>query len=68
VRSQNVYGDGLRLDDVAYIDDQTHRRTAVTAHLAEFLKGYIDAAEPEQGWLFPSRSEAGQRSTTRTPS
>jgi hypothetical protein len=39
----------------------------ITAHLAEFLKGYIDAAEPEQGWLFPSRSEAGQRSTTRSP-
>ena len=31
LRSQNVHDDGLRLDDVAYIDAATHRRMAGTA-------------------------------------
>lgn len=31
LRSQNVYNDGLRLNDVAYIDDHTHRRMEGTA-------------------------------------
>jgi type I restriction enzyme S subunit len=30
LRSQNVYDDGLRLDDVAYIDQETHSRMAGT--------------------------------------
>lgn len=36
------------------------REQPITAHLAEFLKGHIDAAEPGQVWLFPSsRSGTG---------
>jgi type I restriction enzyme S subunit len=31
LRSQNVYDDGLRLDDVAYINQQTHERMSGTA-------------------------------------
>jgi type I restriction enzyme S subunit len=31
LRSQNVHDDGLRLDDVAYIDRQTHERMSGTA-------------------------------------
>jgi type I restriction enzyme S subunit len=31
LRSQNVYDDGLRLDDVAYITDQTHEKMSGTA-------------------------------------
>ena len=31
LRSQNVYDDGLRLDDVAYIDPSTHSKMAGTA-------------------------------------
>jgi type I restriction enzyme S subunit len=31
LRSQNVYDDGLRLNDVAYIDQQTHSRMSGTA-------------------------------------
>ncbi len=31
LRSQNIYDDGLRLEDVAYIDKQTHRRMNGTA-------------------------------------
>jgi type I restriction enzyme S subunit len=31
LRSQNVYNDGLRLDDVAYIDPATHHRMSGTA-------------------------------------
>lgn len=36
------------------------REQPITAHLAEFLTGYIDVAEPGQVWLFPSgRSGTG---------
>jgi type I restriction enzyme S subunit len=31
LRSQNVYNDGLRLNDVAYIDQNTHRKMSGTA-------------------------------------
>jgi type I restriction enzyme S subunit len=31
LRSQNIYNDGLHLDDVAYIDRETHRRMSGTA-------------------------------------
>jgi len=31
LRSQNVHNDGLRLDDVAYISDETHERMSGTA-------------------------------------
>jgi type I restriction enzyme S subunit len=37
LRSQNVYDDGLHLDDVAYIDPATHARMAGTAVLAKDL-------------------------------
>jgi len=30
LRSQNIYNDGLRLDDVAYIDELTHKKMAGT--------------------------------------
>ncbi len=30
LRSQNIYNDGLRLDDVVFIDDQTHQRMSGT--------------------------------------
>ncbi len=36
------------------------REQPMTKDLAEFLKGYVDAAAPGQGWLFPStRSGTG---------
>ena len=31
------------------------REQPITQHLAEFLKGYLDAALPDQQWLFPSK-------------
>ena len=38
LRSQNIYNDGLRLDDVAFIDDETHLRMSGTAvHPADLL-------------------------------
>ena len=37
LRSQNIYDDGLRLDDVAFIDQETHRRMAGTAVQANDL-------------------------------
>lgn len=30
------------------------REQPITGHLAEFLKGYLEAAAPDQEWLFPS--------------
>jgi len=30
------------------------REQPITSYLVDFLKGYIEAAEPEQEWLFPS--------------
>lgn len=43
------------------------REQPITAHLAEFLKGHIDAAEPGQVWLFPSRSLAGHTKWIEEP-
>jgi len=38
LRSQNIYNDGLRLDDVAFIDEETHLRMSGTAvHPADLL-------------------------------
>ncbi len=37
LRSQNVYDDGLRLDDVAFIDVETHQRMGSTQVLARDL-------------------------------
>jgi type I restriction enzyme S subunit len=37
LRSQNVYDDGLRLDDVAFIDAETHQRMGSTKVLARDL-------------------------------
>jgi len=31
------------------------RQQPITRHLAEFLKGYVDSAAPDQEWLFPTR-------------
>jgi integrase len=31
------------------------REQPITTHLAEFLKGYIEASEPGQEWLFPAK-------------
>jgi integrase len=31
------------------------REQPITTHLAEFLRGYMESAEPEQVWLFPSK-------------
>jgi site-specific recombinase XerD len=35
------------------------REQPITAYLAEFLKGYVEAAEPGQEWLFPAKSANG---------
>ncbi|MGH8627573.1 MAG: tyrosine-type recombinase/integrase, partial [Gammaproteobacteria bacterium] len=35
------------------------REQPITEHLAEFLKGYVEAAEPGQVWLFPASSASG---------
>lgn len=36
------------------------REQPITAYLAEFLRGYVETAKPEQEWLFPSkRSPSG---------
>jgi type I restriction enzyme, S subunit len=37
LRSQNIYNDGLRLDDVAYIDQETHSRMSGTKVLPRDL-------------------------------
>jgi integrase len=34
------------------------REQPITAHLAEFLRGYVETAEPGQSWLFPSKTSA----------
>ncbi len=34
---------------------QVPQKQPITGHLAEFLRGYIDAADDGQVWLFPSR-------------
>jgi len=34
------------------------REQPITQHLALFLKGYIDTAEPDQVWLFPAKRSA----------
>jgi len=37
LRSQNIYNNGLRLDDVAFIDDRTHERMAASRVLPDDL-------------------------------
>ena len=39
------------------------RRQPITAHLADFLKGYIDSANEDDEWLFPSKTSAGGHTT-----
>lgn len=34
------------------------REQPITSHLADFLRGYVEAAKPGQEWLFPSASSA----------
>lgn len=34
------------------------REQPITSSLAEFLRGYVDSAKPEQIWLFPSKISA----------
>lgn len=60
----------IRLKDI-HLDKQSiyiphakagARQQPITQHLAEFLKGYVESAEPDQQWLFPARksySETG---------
>jgi integrase len=43
------------------------REQPITAHLAEFLKGYMEAAELGQEWLFPSESGAGHTKWIEEP-
>lgn len=56
LRSQNVHFDGLRLDDVAYIDERTHRRmrrSEVFAHdvLLNITGASIGRCCPVPEWL-----------------
>lgn len=44
------------------------REQPITTHLAQFLKGYIEALPPETPWLFPSpRAKQGHTTTIRKP-
>lgn len=44
------------------------REQPITAHLADFLRGYIESAEPGQEWLFPSpKSETGHAMNIEKP-
>lgn len=43
------------------------REQPMTKELAEFLKGYVDAAEPGQVWLFPARSATGHAMSIEIP-
>jgi integrase len=36
------------------------RAQPITKHLADFLRGYCDAAEPGQEWLFPARTKTAK--------
>ncbi|MCZ6474459.1 MAG: tyrosine-type recombinase/integrase [SAR324 cluster bacterium] len=44
------------------------REQPITGNLAEFLFSYVDAAQPEQEWLFPSvASETGHKTAIEKP-
>lgn len=43
------------------------REQPMTKDLAEFLKGYVDAAAPGQVWLFPARSATGHAMSIEIP-
>ena len=55
LRSQNIYDDGLRLDDVAYIDAQTHARMAGTAVRPKDLLLNITGGSMGRCCLVPER-------------
>lgn len=54
LRSQNIYDDGLRLDDVAFIDASTHQRMAGTAVLPGDLLLNITGGSMGRCALVPS--------------
>jgi type I restriction enzyme S subunit len=54
LRSQNVHDDGLRLDDVAYIDHQTHRRMEGTVVKPDDLLLNITGGSMGRCCLVPS--------------
>ena len=43
------------------------REQPITAHLVDFLKGYIEAAAPGQEWLFPANSRTGHTMNIEKP-
>ncbi|MBF0383611.1 MAG: site-specific integrase [Magnetococcales bacterium] len=44
------------------------REQPITAHLAEFLRGYVESAVPGQVWLFPAtRSKSGHTTAIEKP-
>jgi|SRR5579862_173479 len=54
LRSQNIYDDGLRLDDVAYIDDETNAKMAGTALRSDDLLLNITGGSIGRCCLVPS--------------
>ena len=54
LRSQNIYDDGLRLSDVAYIPDETHQKMARTAVRADDLLLNITGGSIGRCALVPS--------------
>lgn len=43
------------------------REQPMTKDLAEFLRAYVEAAEPDQVWLFPARSVTGHAMSIEIP-
>jgi integrase len=43
------------------------REQPITGHLADFLRGYVETAEPDQEWLFPASSETGHAISIEKP-
>ncbi len=43
------------------------REQPMTKDLTEFLRGYVEAAEPDQVWLFPARSATGHAMSIEIP-
>ncbi|MET8383229.1 restriction endonuclease subunit S [Streptosporangium canum] len=59
LRSQNIHFDGLRLDDVAYIDDETHREMrASQVHDGDVLLNITGASLGRVAYVPPGFGEA----------
>ncbi|MGH8558476.1 MAG: tyrosine-type recombinase/integrase [Methylococcales bacterium] len=43
------------------------REQPITGHLANVLRGYLEAAEPGQEWLFPAASNTGHAISIKKP-